>query len=71
MKKFIKMKTLITLCFVITLVAFGIQDAGAAKDNILRIAFDAADTKSMEPGRTFGTQDMAVQDMIYNDNRPS
>jgi peptide/nickel transport system substrate-binding protein len=62
MKKF----GLISLAVVCLALVSGFQPSEAAKKNVLRIAFDAADTKSMDPGRTFGTQDMALQDMIYN-----
>ncbi|MBW1961031.1 MAG: polyamine ABC transporter substrate-binding protein [Deltaproteobacteria bacterium] len=65
MKQIYGMKGFIVI-FLAVVFSFGLPTAGVAKDNILRIAFDAGDTKSMDPGRSFGTQDMALQDMIFN-----
>jgi peptide/nickel transport system substrate-binding protein len=59
------MKMTVVLLFVAAALTFAVP-ATAKSDNVLRIAFDAADTKSMDPGRSFGTQDMALQDMIFN-----
>ncbi len=66
MKKFFRMKTFVTLLFAGALVTCGLLGTSVAKDNILRIAFDAGDTRTMDPATTGGTQDMALQDMIYN-----
>ena len=46
---------------------FGIQQTGAAgPPKMLRIAFDAADIKSLDPGYAMGTIDIALQDMIFD-----
>ena len=66
MEKYYKLRSLAVLFIAVLMIAGLSQDVGAAKDNILRIAFDSGDTKSMDPGRSFGTQDMALQDMIFN-----
>ncbi len=42
------------------------QGYAAEANKILRIAFDAADIKSLDPGFSFGTMDLAHQDMIYD-----
>jgi peptide/nickel transport system substrate-binding protein len=66
MEKHYKLRSLAVLFMAVLMIAGLSQDAGAARDNILRIAFDSGDTKSMDPGRSFGTQDVALQDMLYN-----
>ena len=66
MEKNYKLKSLAVLFVAVLMIAGLSQDVGAAKDNILRIAFDSGDAKSMDPGLSYGTQDVALQDMLYN-----
>ena len=65
MEKHYKLTSLAVLLMAVLMLTGFSQDVGA-KDNVIRIAFDSGDTKSMDPGRSFGTQDMALQDMIFN-----
>jgi len=57
-------KAIMLLILAVVLAGFSLGQAQAAK--ILRIAFDAADVKSLDPGFSFGTQDHASHDMIYD-----
>ena len=66
MEKHHKFRSLAILFVAVLMIAGLSQDVGAAKDNILRIAFDSGDIKCIAPGFTYGTQDMAMQDMIHN-----
>ena len=66
MEKHYKLRSLAVLFMAVLMIAGLSQDVGAAKDNILRIAFDSGDIKCAAPGFTYGTQDMAMQDMIHN-----
>jgi len=62
-----RMKTVVVLFLAVIMVALGLQQAGAASGKkILRIALDAADIKSLDPGYSFGTMDTAHHDMLYN-----
>ncbi len=61
------MKTGVVLFLVAIMVALGLQQAGPAwGKQVLRIAFDAGDIKSLDAGYSYGTQDLAHQDMIYD-----
>lgn len=63
-----RVKVMVALFLTAVMAAFVFQQAGlsSASENVLRIAFDAADIKSLDPGFSFGTQDLAHHDMIYD-----
>jgi len=61
------MKTVVVGFLAVVLVALGLQQAGAAPGKkVLRIALDAADIKSLDPGFSHGTMDTAHHDLLYN-----
>ena len=62
-----RMKTVLVLFLTLIMVAVGLQQAGeASAKKVLRIALDAADIKSLDPGFSHGTMDTAHHDLLYN-----
>jgi peptide/nickel transport system substrate-binding protein len=70
MKGGTKMKTLrpsLTIVILLgVLLCFGVQPTSAAKDNVLRIAFDAADITDLHPHFAHTTQDRGVVHLIFS-----